>query len=199
MVDIQAVQLWRKFFVVLGSLALLMLTFRIQALPSWEHPVEHLGLIAIMVCVIGRAWCSLYVGGRKKREVVQIGPYSICRNPLYVFSFFGAFGVGAQTGSLSVGAIFAVSGWLIFRVVVAYEERFLTETFGEKYAEYRERTPRFLPKPALWRDASELTIRPALFRRTVMDGALFLLALPLFESIERLQRWAWADAVLRLP
>ena len=45
-------------------LALLAWTALVKAQPQLEHPVEHLGLIAIMVCVLGRAWCSLYIGGR---------------------------------------------------------------------------------------------------------------------------------------
>src|SRR6476660_1715925 len=30
-----------------------------------------------------RLWATGYVGGRKRRELVTEGPYSLCRNPLY--------------------------------------------------------------------------------------------------------------------
>ncbi|MGU9537294.1 methyltransferase family protein, partial [Proteus mirabilis] len=86
--------------------------------------VEHLGMVAIMVCVLGRAWCALYIGGRKKQEIVTSGPYSLCRNPLYVFSVIGAFGVGAQTGSLSVGLAFALACWGVFLIVARREESY---------------------------------------------------------------------------
>ncbi|NWE52823.1 MULTISPECIES: isoprenylcysteine carboxylmethyltransferase family protein [unclassified Brevundimonas] len=199
MIDIQSVQRWRKLFIAACLLALLAWTTLVTAVPALEHPVEHLGLVAIMACIIGRSWCSLYIGGRKKQEIVAAGPYSICRNPLYVFSFIGAFGVGALSGSLSVAFVFTLICWLVFRIVVAREEGYLTEAFGAPYQAYCARTPRFLPNPALWRDEAEVLIRPAFFVRTVRDGLVFLLALPLFEALERLQHLGWFDAILQLP
>ncbi|MFC5343339.1 isoprenylcysteine carboxylmethyltransferase family protein [Brevundimonas staleyi] len=174
-------------------------TALVKAQPRLEHSVEHLGLIAIMICVLGRAWCSLYIGGRKKQEIVSSGPYSLCRNPLYFFSFIGAFGVGAQTGSLSVGAVFAIACWIVFRIVTNREETYLTSVFGDPYRTYVARTPRFLPDLRLWRDEEELTIRPAFFLRTVRDGLVFLLALPVFEGLEHLQNLGWLDAIILLP
>lgn len=113
LIDIASVQRWRKLFIAAGLFALLAWTALVKAQPQLEHPVEHLGLIAIMVCVLGRAWCSLYIGGRKKQEIVTCGPYSLCRNPLYVFSFIGAFGIGAQTGSLTVGVAAQRAGMFV--------------------------------------------------------------------------------------
>ena len=121
------------------------------------------------------------------------------RNPLYVFSFIGAFGVGAQTGSLSVGASFAVACWVVFRIVAAREESFLETAFGDSYRTYFVRTPRFMPDLRLWRDETELAVRPAFFLRTVRDGLVFLLALPVFEGLEHLQNLGWLDAMISLP
>ena len=163
LIDIASVQRWRKLFIAAGLFALLAWTALVRALPGLEHPVEHLGLVAIMVCVLGRAWCSLYIGGRKTQEIVASGPYSLCRNPLYVFSVIGAFGVGAQTGSLSVGLAFALACWGVFLIVAKREESYLGTAFGETYRTYFDRTPRFLPDPRLWRDETELSVRPSFF------------------------------------
>lgn len=198
-VDIQSVQRWRKAGILVGGLLLVVCAALVTSWPLLEHPVEHLGLIAIMVCIIGRAWCSLYIGGRKKQEIISAGPYSVSRNPLYVFSFIGAFGIGAQSGSLSVGLVFGLACWVVFRIVVGREERFLSDAFGHDYQAYRERTPRFLPKLSLWRDEAEIMIRPVFFVRTVRDGFVFLLALPLFEAIEQLQRLGGFNAVVPVP
>ncbi|CAM3074217.1 Putative protein-S-isoprenylcysteine methyltransferase [Brevundimonas diminuta] len=198
-IDLRSVQRWRKLFILVGLFALLAWTLMVKAEPRLEHAVEHLGLIAIMLCIIGRAWCSLYIGGRKKQEIVTSGPYSLCRNPLYVFSFIGAFGAGAMSGSLSVGLVFVLACWIVFRTVVGREERYLSETFGETYDAYRRRTPRFMPNPRLWRDEAELCIRPTFFVRTIQDGLFFLLAVPLFELLEAAQQFGWFGAVLQLP
>jgi len=199
MVDIQRVQLWRKYILAAGLAVMLAWTATVRAVPYLEHPVEHLGLVSILACILGRAWCSLYIGGRKKQEIVDVGPYSISRNPLYVFSFLGAFGGGAQTGSLVVAVVFAAAAYGVFRVVVGREEAFLVQAFGPPYEAYVSSTPRFLPNLSLWRDADVLSIRPVFFLRTVRDGLVFLLAVPVFESLELLQRAGGFTSLFQLP
>ena len=41
------------------------------------------------------------------------------------------------------------------------EEAFMSLAFGQDYADYAERVPRFLPRFATWRDVEELTTKPA--------------------------------------
>ena len=38
--------------------------------------VEKFGIAAILLAILGRMWCTLYIGGRKSAEVVRNGPYS---------------------------------------------------------------------------------------------------------------------------
>ena len=201
--DLGAVQRIRKV-AVLGALLMLIGTSLVtQSIGGvdgrWHEAVEAVGLAAIVFSIVGRAWCTLYIGGRKKADVVDGGPYSITRNPLYVFSFFGAFGVGAQSGSATIAAGFVLAALLIFRLTVAREEAFLEREFGERYAAYRARTPRFLPDFRLWRDHEELTIRPSLFLLTLRDGMVFLLAIPFFELIDLGQAAHWLKVVAHLP
>ena len=189
--SLDIVQRRRKWFAGLVLVVLLGLTASVRSVTAfggdWHDDVEALGLALIIIAIVGRGWCSLYIGGRKKAEIVDRGPYSITRNPLYVFSFIGAFGIGAQTGSLVIGAVFAIATVLVFLRTVGREEAWLAEHFGAPYAAYRARTPRFWPNPARWRDAEELTIRPAFFLRTLRDGLTFLVAIPVMEGIEHLQ------------
>jgi protein-S-isoprenylcysteine O-methyltransferase Ste14 len=56
---------------------------------------------------LGRTWCSLDISGRKKRELVTVGPYALVRNPLYIFTLLEAFGIGAQSGSMLSAGWFA--------------------------------------------------------------------------------------------
>lgn len=201
--DLGAIQKLRKLAVAVALVGLVALSVVSQSIGGvdgpWHESVEAVGLAAIVLSIVGRAWCTLYIGGRKKAEIVDRGPYSISRNPLYVFSFLGAFGIGAQSGSLVIGAAFVGAALLVFHFTVRREEAFLLREFGEAYAAYRARTPRFWPRFSLWRDADELTIRPSLFLLTLRDGLVFLLAIPLFELIDAGQAMHVLGVAIHLP
>ncbi|WP_312218952.1 isoprenylcysteine carboxylmethyltransferase family protein [Brevundimonas sp.] len=200
--DLQRVQKLRKAALLVGLIGVVGLAFVSRSIGGetmLHEGLEAFGLGLIVVCIVGRAWCSLYIGGRKKAEIVDRGPYSISRNPLYVFSFMGAFGVGAQTGSVTLAAVFLLLTVAVFYATVKREEAWLAGAFGQTYADYCARTPRFGPDFSKWRDADSLEVRPQFFLTTLRDGLVFLLAVPLFESVERLQDLGWLSALVRLP
>lgn len=167
--------------------------------PLLHQSVEWVGRFLIAVCIVGRVWCTLYIGGRKIAELVTLGPYSMMRNPLYTMSFIGAAGVGAQTGSVVMAALFTLVAWIVFRTVVAKEEKFLLERFGEPYAEYLRTTPRFLPNFARWKSVEWLEVRPDRVTLTFIDGLWFLAAIPVAEGLEFLQNTGMVPVLLRLP
>lgn len=201
--DLRTVQLIRKAAVLAALIVLVGLSMVTQSIGGvggpWHEWTERAGLAAIILAIVGRAWCSLYIGGRKKAEIVARGPYSVSRNPLYVFSFIGAFGMGTQTGSVTVALLFVGAAIWIFRQTVRREEGFLNREFGEVYARYVERTPRFGPNFRLWRDEPELTVRPEFFLTTLRDGLMLLVALPVFELIDKGQSDGWLRVLLQLP
>jgi protein-S-isoprenylcysteine O-methyltransferase Ste14 len=164
-----------------------------------HESVENVGRLLIGVCILGRCWCTLYIGGRKGETLVAVGPYSLCRNPLYFFSFVGAAGVGAQTGSMLVALVCTVIVWIVFRVTVAKEERFLLERHGEAYAAYLATTPRFLPNPARWEPVESVEVFPKRVVATFFDGMLFVLAIPIIEGFEWLQQIGWIPVLITLP
>ena len=200
---LSTIQKLRKVAIGVGLLGLIAVSIVSQSIGGvdsrWHEAVEAIGLAAMVVAIVGRAWCTLYIGGRKKAEIVDRGPYSISRNPLYVFSFIGAFGIGAQSGSLTIAAAFVAIAMLVFHFTVLREEAFLLREFGDSYARYQARTPRFWPRFSRWRDADELTIRPSLFLLTIRDGLVLLLAIPLFELIDAGQAAHWLRVVAHLP
>jgi protein-S-isoprenylcysteine O-methyltransferase Ste14 len=201
--DLSTVQKIRKAGVLVALLGLLGLALVTQSIGGidgqWHELVEATGFAAMIVAIVGRAWCSLYIGGRKKAEIVDRGPYSISRNPLYVFSYIGAFGIGAQSGSVTIGLGFVLAAMGVFYLTVRREEAFLEREFGAVYSVYKARTPRFWPRVSLWRDEEQLTIRPILFVTTIRDGLVFLLAIPVFELIDAGQTAQWFKVVALLP
>ena len=54
-----------------------------------EHILWFFGWLFVGIGVMGRIWCSLYISGFKNAKLVTEGPYSLCRNPLYLFSYLG--------------------------------------------------------------------------------------------------------------
>jgi len=202
--DLQGLQRRRKHTFragcVLGVLLLLVTDSRWRTSnPHLYHLIEHGSTFLIVLCIMGRTWCTLYIGGLKKRELVRKGPYSVVRNPLYTFTIIGAVGIGAQSGSITTALIFAVASLLIFCVVVREEERFLAATFANAFADYTARVPRFWPRFSQWQDANELVVKPHLVRRTFLDTSLFLLAVPIVDLIEWGRDLRWLPVVVYLP
>lgn len=78
------------------------------------------------------------------RSIVSTGPYAISRNPIYV-AFLGgqlayAWGRANGWGLLLLPLTIGLLHW----GVIAREERYLAERFGEPYLAYRRRVRRWL-------------------------------------------------------
>lgn len=185
--------------------ALLCLLLLLFVAPLWGRtgPVAEIfrwtGYAALVVGVMGRIWCSAYIGGRKSQFVVDVGPYSMVRNPLYVFSFVGLVGVGLTTGMGVVTAVLALLFMLYYRGVVAGEEAFLKQLHDADFDRYFERVPRWLPNPRLYREATEPMGLPRNVLITVVEASTFFLAPPLFALIGWLQTLGLLPVLLRLP
>ncbi len=161
--------------------------------------IEYTGLACIVVAIIGRTWCTIYIGGRKKHVLVADGPYSLCRNPLYVFSIFGVVGIGFATGSIVVGAALGLAFWFVFDRIVRQEEIYLTEHHGAAFATYAAQVPRWWPNFSGWTDVASLEAQPERIFVTFREASLMLIALPLLEAVEWAQGSGWLPVLLRLP
>lgn len=196
-------QVARKAFlaaaVVLGIGFLLVGDSRWDETNVLHEGIEWVGIGLIVLCILGRTWCSLYIGGRKNRELTQSGPYSVSRNPLYLFSIIGAVGVGAQVGSVVLAGIAGFIAWIVFLMTAKREEAALLANFGVAYRDYMARVPRFLPRLANWRDADTLEVRPQLVMTTFTDALVFLIAVPVAEGLEHLHEAGQLPILLLLP
>lgn len=192
----------RNTLTAYGVLFVCLLPFLASSWPgdSWVHQtVEWVGLALILVALLGRCWCMLYLGGRKGAELIDQGPYSISRNPLYWFSMAAVVGIGAQSGSVLLGPILALFVYAVFNNVIDEEERLLRKVFGAKFSEYCRRVPRFGPRFSNWTGPDELTISVSGLWNTVRDASPYFLAVPLFELIEWAQSSGWFPVLMHLP
>ncbi|MDX8534572.1 isoprenylcysteine carboxylmethyltransferase family protein [Mesorhizobium sp. VK25A] len=164
-----------------------------------HESIEMFGVLLIFLGIVGRLWSTLYIGGRKSAEVVTGGPYSITRNPLYLFSTVAAAGVGAQIGSFSGIILFALLCAGAFHIVILREERYLKEVLGAPYQAYLARVPRFFPNLTIYQEGDTGSFKPRLLLNTLLDGLVFLVALPAFELIDGLQQSGMLPVWFRLP
>ncbi|WP_323018709.1 isoprenylcysteine carboxylmethyltransferase family protein [Castellaniella sp.] len=184
----------RRALGVLAVLAIAVLPWIGSAWPQsgWMNEgLEWTGLALLVLAVLGRCACMLYLGGRKGADLVAEGPYSVSRNPLYVFSILAVFGIGLQTGSLVVGLVLMGLAGLIFYWIVGEEEILLRQAFGESYAAYCQRTPKFLPEWSLWQSPQHVTVDLHGVWKTVRDALPYFLSIPVFEAIEAAQQAGW--------
>lgn len=177
----------------------LLLTDTIYPDGSWMHAgLEWIGYALVIIGAFGRVWCSAYIGGRKNDVLTFHGPYSVVRNPLYVFSFLAVLGIGLQSATFTLTIALIVIFLLYYPGVVAREEAFLLHRFGQAYRDYMARVPRWLPRFSLWESPVEISTRPVFILRTMRDAALFFLPFPLFALQSNLHDTGVMPLLLRL-
>ena len=176
--------LWQRQRInALRGAGLLLLPAILWTRTAWTSPwaidlMEAAGVLLIFTGVIGRLWSILYIGGRKSSEVLQDGPYSICRHPLYLFSSIASAGFGLMLGSLLMAAVIGGVVFTILYLTASHEEANLRRTFGDQYQAYAEHTPRVLPDLSRFRTAPVITVNIATLHRNFRDNLIFLALIP---------------------
>lgn len=157
------------------------------------------GLVLIGIATVGRLWCSLYISGYKDSQLITTGPYSVCRNPLYVFSILGFAGIGFTTETFTLGLAPSLVFLMAYAPVVNREEQLLRLRFGPDFERYCARTPRFTPNFARFNEPDTYVVNPKLFRRTMGDVIWFLWLVGIIEFVEALHEYHYLEPLIRLP
>jgi protein-S-isoprenylcysteine O-methyltransferase Ste14 len=173
--------------VVAGALILIVFGSPPHYLGGWIAELsELLGFGLLTAATLWRIWCHLYIGGAKNGQLATAGPYSVVRNPLYLGNFTGVIGFGFAVEQPLLALACALAFAVLYPAVVAKEETHLAAVFGDRFAEYRARVPRWLPDWSLYREAAALTVSPPHVRKAILDAMWFLWAFALWEFIEQL-------------
>jgi len=157
------------------------------------------GLILVGIGSMGRAWASMYISGYKDRELVTEGAYSIVRNPLYVFSFIGAVGVGCATGSLLLIGLMILGFFIYYPLTMADEEQRLAAKYEQEYADYARHTPRFVPNFSLFHESETYTVNTKTYRYAFLDAVWFIWIYGLIQLIEKLHECGILPTLFRIP
>jgi hypothetical protein len=118
--------------------------------------------ICFAVSILGMGFRGMAVGyaapgtsGRNRATQIadhlnQTGPYSVVRHPLYVGNIVMTLGIVMLLRSpLAAICALLVYLWLYERIIAA-EEGFLAEKYGNQYEEWAARTPFLIPNFAKW-------------------------------------------------
>jgi protein-S-isoprenylcysteine O-methyltransferase Ste14 len=110
------------------------------------------GCLLILLGLSFAVWARRHLGGnwsgritvKEGHELIQSGPYSLVRHPIYTGLLLAILGtalvIGESRGLLAV-VLMGISYWRKLRV----EERWMAQAFGDKYRRYREHTSALVP------------------------------------------------------
>ena len=119
-----------------------------------------LGFALTAIALAGRLWVSLYQAGHKNKRLITVGPYSLCRNPMYLCNFVGGFGACLATVTLTAPVVFALAWAVHYRRVIRDEEARLRRHHGVAFDAYRAMTPKLVPSLRGFHQPVEYLIRP---------------------------------------
>ena len=113
--------------------------------------VEYLGLILNVAgcgfAIIARRWLGKNWSGtvtiKKDHELIETGPYSVTRHPIYTGMLFGLAGAVLVQGELR-GLMALIILFAAIQIKTATEEKFLEEVFIN-YNTYVQRTRKLIP------------------------------------------------------
>lgn len=172
---------------ILGLFAFLsvFLSYSSIADESGAHELfDMLGLFLVAICALGRLYTTAFLGGKKNTKLVTHGPFSIVRNPLYVFSLLGFTGIAFMTNHITLMLFVPLCFAILYWNLVQREEEFLQEKFGDEYKKYMKSVPRFVPNFSKFQMKDEITVNAQLLKNGAMDAIWWFSAYPVVELAE---------------
>lgn len=154
---------------------------------AMEFALESFGYVLLMGGMGLRIWATLYIGGKKSSELVRLGPYSICRNPLYLGTLLIMTGVAFLFASLPMLLAILMLFVPVTLATIREEERHLEQIFGQEYCDYRRQTRRLWPSLAKYASPKHLEVSTYAIARVATEAASILL-IPLAEDLLDLLR-----------
>ena len=184
-----------KYRIIYSRFAAVAVAFMLCVTGSrWEAKNEIVtfglflvGMVLVAIASLGRMWCSLYIAGYKNKQLITQGPYSLCRNPLYLFSLIGVVGVGLATETFTYPILFTVFYLVYYPFVVTGEEKRLRELFGAEFDDYSRKTPKIIPDFHGFIEPKSYIVNPRIYRRHIFSALWFVWIVGFLEVLEGLR------------
>jgi protein-S-isoprenylcysteine O-methyltransferase Ste14 len=157
------------------------------------------GLACIVCAALGRIWTSAFIAGFKDSSLVQEGPYSALRHPLYALSLLAMLGVGLATRSIAITLTLVTAFVAIYLHSARREDAFLAQAHREAHAEYDHRLRAFWPDFREYRVPESIEVRPRVFWKAFLDAGSLLGFYVLIRIADLLQVGGIAPTWLSLP
>ncbi|WP_349433735.1 isoprenylcysteine carboxylmethyltransferase family protein [Pararhizobium sp. A13] len=189
----------------LWLLAAAFLSAFLVSMPLWgegssiHEPMEVTGLVLLFTAILGRLWSILYIGSHKNSRLITDGPYSISRNPLYLFSLIGVTGIGLMFGSLLITTALVGVAFLIFHGTARREAAHLRGKFADAYGAYAADTPLLWPNFSRYRSETEVTFSTAALATTFRDAICLVALFPAVEVLEKLHAAGYLATLFYVP
>ena len=128
-------------------------------LSSFSYPYFIIGIGLIVIGESIRIYGVRFAGGATRtREVgapslCTSGPYSRCRNPLYLGNMIIYCGVVLMAGGEFLWPLLFIVFFfftLQYSMIISLEEETLVKLFGNEYQLYRESVPKLFPRISPW-------------------------------------------------
>ena len=203
-----------KYRNALFPVVLIVLFFSFETYDTYlgSHTLEMAkDMLAVLITLSGLALRAAVIGYRyikrgglnKKvyaKDLVTDGFFGVCRNPLYVGNFLIYGGVLLMHGAPAVFLLGMAFFAFVYTAIVAAEEYFLRNEFGQAYVEYCRDVPRWQFRFGRFRAATQgmqFNYRRALTRDygTIANAVVCLTLLELLEQVEFYNDVAWLTFV----
>jgi protein-S-isoprenylcysteine O-methyltransferase Ste14 len=129
--------------------ALGMLAVPVATRAAWMAPAGAAIVTAGLVCA---AWARLAIGAnwsgtvtvKQEHVLIDTGPYALARHPIYTGLLTALAGTAIERDNWA-GVLALVLVTAAFLRKMRTEERFMTDTFGDRYLAYKRRTKALVP------------------------------------------------------
>ncbi len=119
--------------------------FTPEWLPLYARLVAGGTVVAVSIVLAKRSHDEVFGPVRPRKIIIDTGPFSRVRHPLYLSVILFYLGLLIVLPSGAAAVVLVVTA-VFYDYIAGYEERLMLGHFGGEYEDYRKRTPKWIPR-----------------------------------------------------